>query len=148
MFPSIDNNFRLKTVFEFLGSLINKFPPTQSVIEALELCLTCNNSIFNNKNCLQTDDKTQRPHMSCSYTDLAPATFDNHALAYNCSPTMWKRFCVDAFVAWRHGSAALNLFSDYLNSLNDTGKIKFTMQVANKNEPELSDLKLKITEGK
>ena len=148
MFPSIDNNFRLKTVFEILESFINKFPPTQSVIEALELSLTCNNSIINNKNYLQTDDKTQGPHMSCSYADLAPATFDNHALAYNCSPTMWKRFCVDAFVVWRHGSAALNLFWDYLNNLDDTGKIKFTMQVANKNGPELLDLKLKIIEGK
>ena len=38
MFPSIDNNFGLKTVFEILKSRANKFPPTQSVIEALELC--------------------------------------------------------------------------------------------------------------
>ena len=36
MFPSIDNNFRLKIVFEILESRVNKFPPTQSVIEALE----------------------------------------------------------------------------------------------------------------
>ena len=87
MFPSIDNNFRLKTVFEILESRVNKFPPTQSVIEALELRLTCNNSIFNNKNYLQTGGTAQGPHMSCSYADLAPAIFDNRALAYNCSPT-------------------------------------------------------------
>ena len=31
MFPSIDNNFRLKTVFEILESLINKFPPVIEV---------------------------------------------------------------------------------------------------------------------
>ena len=86
MFSSIDNNFRLKTVFEILESLINKFPPTQSVIEALEHCLTCNNSIFNNKNYLQTDGTTQGPHMSCSYADLALETFDNCTLADNCSP--------------------------------------------------------------
>ena len=35
MFPSIDNNFGLKTIFEILESCVNKFPPTQSVIEAL-----------------------------------------------------------------------------------------------------------------
>ena len=40
MFPSIDNNFGLKTVFEILESSVKKFPPTQSVIEALDLCLT------------------------------------------------------------------------------------------------------------
>ena len=54
MFPSIDNDVGLKTVFKILDSRVNKFPPTQSVIEALELCLTCNNSIFNNKTYLQT----------------------------------------------------------------------------------------------
>ena len=52
---TIENNFRLKMVFEILESRINKFPPTQSEIEALELFLICNNSIFNNNNCLQTD---------------------------------------------------------------------------------------------
>ena len=50
MFSRIDNNFGLKTVLKILESRVNKFPPTQSVIEALELCLTCNNSTFNNKN--------------------------------------------------------------------------------------------------
>ena len=63
MFPSIDNNFGLKTVFENYESRVNKFPPTQSVIEALELCLTCNNSIFNNKNYLRTDGTAQGPHV-------------------------------------------------------------------------------------
>ena len=50
-------------VFENYESRVNKFPPTQSVIEALELCLTCNNSIFNNKNYLQTDGTAQGPHV-------------------------------------------------------------------------------------
>ena len=98
MFPSIDNDVGLKAVFEILESRVNKFPPTQSVIEALELCLTCNNSILNNKNYLQTDGTAQGPHMSCSYADLALATFDNRALAYNCNLTTWKRFRDDAFV--------------------------------------------------
>ena len=35
MFSSIDNNFGLKTIFEILESCVNKFSPTQSVIEAL-----------------------------------------------------------------------------------------------------------------
>ena len=80
--------------------------------------------------------------------DLALNTFDNCALAYNCSPTTWKRFSDDVFVVWRHGSAALDLFLDFLNNLDDTGKIKCTMQVADKNGLEFLDLKLKIIEGK
>ena len=35
MFPTIDNNIGLKTVFEILGSHVNKFPQTQSVVKAL-----------------------------------------------------------------------------------------------------------------
>ena len=34
--------------------------------EGLELCLTCNNSIFKNGNFLQTDGTAEGPHMSCS----------------------------------------------------------------------------------
>ena len=59
-----------------------------------------------------------------------------------------KRFRDDLFVVWRHGSVALNLFLDYLNNLDDTGKIEFLMQVANKNGLELLDHKLKIVAGK
>ena len=130
--PSIDNDFGLKTVFKILESRVNKFPPTQSLIEALELCLTCNNSIFDNKNYLQTNGTAQGPHMSCSYAELVLATFDNRALAYNCSPTLWKRFRDDVFVVWAHVSAALNLFLDYLNNLHDTSKIELRCKLPTK----------------
>ena len=86
--------------------------------------------------------------MSCSYADLAPAIFDNRALAYNCSPTTWKRFRDDVFVVWRHGSEALNLFLDYLDNLDDFGKIKFTMQVSDDNGLEFINLKFKIVDRK
>ena len=86
--------------------------------------------------------------MSCSYADLALATFDNRDIVYNCSPTTWKRFRDDVFVVWTHGCAALNLFLDYLNNLDNAGKIKFTMQVADENGLQLLDLKVKIVEGK
>ena len=79
--------------------------------------------------------------MSCFYADLALSTFDNRALVYNCSPTMWKRFREDVFVILTHGSATLNLFLDYLNNLDNTDKIKFTMQVADQNGTEFLYLK-------
>ena len=136
----------MKRVFEILELNINKCPPTQSVIEALELCLTRNNSIFDNKNYLQIDGRAQGPHMSCSYADLALATFDKRVLTYNCSPTMWKRFRDDVFVVWAHGCGTFNLFLNYFNNLDDTGKIKFTMQVADENGLEFLDLRLKIVD--
>ena len=50
MFPSIDNKPGLKSVHDILEFRDSKFPPTSCVIDALELCLSCNDSIFSNTN--------------------------------------------------------------------------------------------------
>ena len=86
--------------------------------------------------------------MSCAYADLALTTFDNRALTYYCSPATWKRFRNDVFVVWIHGYETLDLFLDYLNNLDDTGKIKYTMKVADESGLEFLDLKLKLLKEK
>ena len=48
MFPSIDNNLGTASVRKYLDERECKDLPTDCVIEALELCLSCNNSVFNN----------------------------------------------------------------------------------------------------
>ena len=148
MFPSIDNKSGLKSVHDILELRDSKFPPTSCVIEALELCLSCNNSVFNNTNYLQTDGTAQGPHMSCSYADLALASYDSKALAFDLSPTTWKRFRDDVFVVWTHGPASVSLFLEHLNKIDKTGKIQFTMQAAGDDGLEFLDLKLKMVNGK
>ena len=148
MFPSIDNKSELKSVHDILEIRDRKFPPTSCIIEALELCLSFNNSIFNNTNYLQTDGTAQGPHMSCSYADLALASYDSKALAFDLSPTTWKRFRDDVFVVWTHGPASVSLFLEYLNKIDKTGKIQFTMQAAGDDGLEFLDLKLKMVNGK
>ena len=64
MFPSIDNKSGLKSVHNILELRDSKFPPASCVIEVLDLCLSCNNSIFNKTNYLQTDGTAQGTHMS------------------------------------------------------------------------------------
>ena len=59
MFPSIDDKMRINSVIKLLNKRPFKNPPTQCVLEALELCLNCSNSIFNNTNYIQTDDTAQ-----------------------------------------------------------------------------------------
>ena len=120
MFPSIDNKSGLKSVHDILELRDSKFPPTSCVIEALELCLSCNNSVFNNTNYLQTDGTVQGPHMSCSYADLALPSYDSKALAFDLSPTTWKRFRDDVFVVWTHGPASVSLFLECLNKIDKT----------------------------
>ena len=80
MFPIIDNKMGINFVKKFLDERVRKDPPTQCVIEALELCLCCNNSVFNNTNYIQTDGTAQGPHMLCSYSDIAMAGHDSKAL--------------------------------------------------------------------
>ena len=58
MFPSIDNKSGLKSVHDILELRDSKFPPNSCVIEAIELCLSCTNSVFNNTNYLQLKDLT------------------------------------------------------------------------------------------
>ena len=119
------------------------------MLEALELCLTCNNSVFNNETYLQIVGTAQGPFMSYSYADIALVDFDKGALEYYLSPTMWKRFRDDIFVLWPYGRESLVLFLYYINTLDPTQKIKLTMEVAEPgNYLEFLDLKLKWENSK
>ena len=55
MFPKIDNKSDLDAVKSLLLKRSTNTPPLECTLERLELCLTCNNSIFNDRNFLQTD---------------------------------------------------------------------------------------------
>ena len=112
------------------------------------MCLECNNSKFNNRIFLQSDGTAQGPHMSCSYSDIAMAKYDQKAMSYNLKPNIWKRFRDDVFVIWAHGSNTLPSFLEYLNCIDETGKIQFTMEVNNDNSLEFLDLKLGFSNGK
>ena len=120
MVPSIDNKSGLKSVHDILELQDSNFPPTSCVVEALELCLSSNNSVFHNTNYLQTDRTAQGPHMSCSYADFTQASYDSKALAFSISSTMWKRLRDDVFVVWMHGPASVSLFLEYLNNVDKT----------------------------
>ena len=80
MFPSIHNESGIKSVKCLLNTRSILNPPTLCVFEALHLCLECNNSIFNNKFYLQTDEIEQSPHMFCSNSDIAMAVYDEKAM--------------------------------------------------------------------
>ena len=148
MFPNIDNKSGLLSVKEALTDSNFDVDSTQCIVDALEICLTCNNSRFNHQHFLQTDGTAQGPHMSCSYADIAMAKYDSLANNFHLKPSVWKRFRDDIFVLWEHGTASLFSFLDYLNTMNKTGKIKFNMEIAGDTGLGCLDLKLKIKEGK
>ena len=41
------------------------------------------------------------------YADIARPYHDRKELSYFLSPTTWKRFCDNVFVAWEHGTDTL-----------------------------------------
>ena len=59
-----------------------------------------------------------------------------------------ERFRDDIYVLWEHGTVSLSSFIDYLNTLDKTGKIKFTMEPVGDTDSEFLELKLKINNGK
>ena len=63
IFPSIVNISGLKAVKSILDARQDQYPSTD--IEALKLCLECNNSIFNNKHFLQSDSYVMFLYTNC-----------------------------------------------------------------------------------
>ena len=85
----------------------------------------------------------------CLYSDIAMTGHDSKALMYDLPPKVWKRFRDDVFVVWTHDTAKLASFLDYLNNIDETGKIKFIMQIVDEiNGLEFLDLKIRCLNGK
>ena len=83
MFPNIDNKSDLDAVKSILLNRSANTPPVECTLKGLKPFLTCNNSIFNNRNWLQTDGTAQGLHISCSYSDIAMSKSDTAALRYH-----------------------------------------------------------------
>ena len=63
IFPNIDKISGLLIVKEALTYSNFDVDSTKYIADALEMCLTCNNSKFNHQHFLQTDGTAQGPHM-------------------------------------------------------------------------------------
>ena len=123
--------------------------PTGCAIEALEPCLSCNNSVFNKINDLQTAGRAQGSHMCCFCAELAMVYHGRKALSYLLSFTTWKRFRDGTFVAWEHRTDTLSSILDSLNNVEKAGKMKLTIEIADQEKGlEFLDVKIKYVDGK
>ena len=91
----------------------NKLPPSECIIEALELRLNFNNSNVNKQHYLQMDGTAQDPHMSYSYSDFAMYSYNLTALSYVLAIKCWKCFHDDVFILWEHFGNDLDFFIFY-----------------------------------
>ena len=147
IFPNIDNKSGLLRVKEGLTDGNFGVDSTESNVDVLEICLTCNDSKFNHQHFLQTDGATQGPNISCSHGDIAMNKYDSLANKFHLSPSVWKIFRDDVLVFWKRATASQFSFSDYLNTMDKTSKIKITMEIAGDTGLEFLDLKLKPNKG-
>ena len=135
MFSSIDNVFGLETVSEILENRETDFPPAECIFEALELCLKCNNVVFNEKFYLQEDGTAMEPHMSCSYSDIAIYSFNLKALSYTLKVFLQE----------------IQKFFEFINSIatSSGNNVYVIMSIANNNSVlEFLDLSLHIMNTK
>ena len=144
MFPSIHNESGIKSVERLLNTRSILNPPTSCILEVLRLCLEYNNSIFNDKFYLQTDGTAQGPPMSCSYSDIAMTVYDEKPMDYPFKPFIWKRFRDDVIALWIHSIEDTNHYLDYFNTIDVSGKIRFTMETETENGLEFLDLRLRL----
>ena len=110
----------------------------------MRLCLECNNSVFNNKFHLQTDETAQGLHMSCSYSDIAMAVYDEKAMDHPFKPLISKCFRDDMIALWIHSNEDANYYLNYLNTIDAPGKIRFTVETETQNGLEFLELRLKL----
>ena len=112
----------IESVKNILLSRDDTITPAECIIEPLELCLNCNNSIFNNQHYLQVD-------MSCSHSNIVMYCCDLKAFSYVPAVKCWRRFRDDVFVLWEHSRDDLDNVFSFMNSIDSSEKkeIQFTI---------------------
>ena len=145
MFPNIDNELGLGAVKRALETRDHLLPSTSCILEAVEICLKCNHSVFDDKFYLQIHGTAMGPKNACSYADLAMGEIDHKAkFCGPIRPSQWWRYRDDIFDLLQQGLSALNSFTDYINSLYPT--IKFEL-VFSENKLNVLDATLHLVDG-
>ena len=145
MFPDIDNELGLGAVSRALDTREQLLPSTDCILEAVEICLKSNHSVFNEKFYLQIHGTAMGPKNACGYADIAMGEIDHKAK--HCGPikpSQWWRYRDDIFDLWQQGPAALNSFMEYINSLYPT--IKFEL-VYSESKLNVLDITLHLVDG-
>ena len=145
MFPNIDNNLGLTAVENALNARERPMPSTKCILEAVEICLKHNHSVFQHSFFLQIHGTAMGPKNACSYADLAMGEIDHKAkFCGPIKPALWWRYRDDIFDLWQQGLPALKTFTEYINSLYPT--IKFEL-VFSDNHLNVLDVTLHLIDG-
>ena len=139
MFPTIDNNRGVAAVKSALHSRTNLSPSTECIIEALEICLTKNNSAFADPNLIQTNGTAMVAANSFSYSNLAIQPIGNAVI--DSQGTIFQVIIYFGLYNNKTGDVdKIELLLEFLISLDKN--LKFTVEIDGQS---LCFLDLKIT---
>ena len=148
MFPSIDNERGLETIRTKLDTRREQTPPTDCIIEALEIILTSNNSVFNGQHLVQTNGTATGSKNSCSYSDLAMEPIDD--AIYRAKNSIFRelityfRYRDDCFLLWNGSLEMLKRFVYFVNILDPS--LRFTVKIG-RNILKFMDLYITLKDG-
>ena len=104
-------------------------PTNASICKLLELVLTTNNFLFDNKEYLQIGGTAMGIKLAPSFANLFMGHFeDKFVYSYPLQPFIWKRFIDDIIFVWTYGQDELDKFVNHLNTCHDT--IQFTLETS------------------
>ena len=132
LYTNIPNHEGIKTTGSYLfkdrSPHLN--PTNSSICKLLELVLTTNNFLFDNKEYLQIGGTAMGTKLAPSLANLFMGHFeDKFVYSHLVQPFIWKRFIDDIFFVWTYGQDELDKFVNHLNTCHDT--IKFTLETSN-----------------
>ena len=145
MFPNIDNNLGISAVTKYLDRRAAKYPSTDCIVEAVEICLKSNNSQFGEQHFVQKHGTAMGPKNACSYADLAMGVIDEKAKTQGpVAPKYWWRYRDDIIDIWPHGLPKLMEFTDFINSLYPTIRFELIYSHSNLN---VLDITMHLQDG-
>ena len=125
LYTNILHDEGIEACEEYLNSRESQAPPTADICHLIQLILSMNLFVFNEKYYLQIHGTAMGTRMAPSYANLFLGKLERKFLAtQNRIPRVWWRYIDDTFAIWTHGEPALRAFIENLNCHHPT--IKFT----------------------
>src|SRR5271156_5388276 len=141
LFTSIPTALGVATIKKFLSTHPCPKRPDNLILDLLDINLTRNDFIFNNKCYLQVSGSAMGKRFSPAYANLFMADLEAKAIDDSpLKPFLWFRFIDDVFGVWTHDLDNFVKFVKHLNSINSN--IKFT---SNYNDSDIVFLDLKVS---
>ena len=121
-------------------------PPTEDLVQLINMILTKNNFVFQGENYLQVHGTAMGTRMAPSYANIFMGNLERRILdQVDLKPNIWWRYIDDVFTIWPHGENSLVEFVALINSYHPT--IQFTAEWSNRSIAFL-DVTVTLEEGR